>query len=84
MFKQCVFIYSFSAKRSRWINLYNYRPNPQGNVESGVGSGASRDVYSLFWTEVSDSYLIGTDQRAHLSGMAFIFQNEKAYLLRDV
>ena len=28
-----------------------------------MGSGASRDVCSLFWTEVSDSYLIGTDQR---------------------
>ena len=37
--------------------------NPQENVESGVGSGVSRDVYSLFWAEVSDSYLIGTDQR---------------------
>ena len=37
--------------------------DPQGNVESGVGSGVSRDVYSLFWAEVSDSYLIGTDQR---------------------
>ena len=29
--------------------------HPQGNVES--------DVYSLFWAEVSDNYLIGTDQR---------------------
>ena len=28
-----------------------------------MGSGVSRDVYSLFWAEVSDSYLIGTDQR---------------------
>ena len=28
-----------------------------------MGSGVSRDVYSLFWTDVSDSYLIGTDQR---------------------
>ena len=37
--------------------------NPQENVESGVGSRVSRDVYSLFWAEVSDSYLIGTDQR---------------------
>ena len=37
--------------------------DPQGNVESGVGSGASRDVYSLFWAEVSDRYLIETDQR---------------------
>ena len=36
--------------------------DPQGNVESGVGSGASRDVYSLFWAEVSDRYLIETDQ----------------------
>ena len=36
---------------------------PHGNVESGMGSGVSRDVYSLFWAEVSDSYLIGTDQR---------------------
>ena len=52
----------------------NFQPNvrdeivytiidPQGNVESGVGSGVSRDVYSLFWAQVSDSYLIGTDQR---------------------
>ena len=23
--------------------------DPQGNVESGVGSEVSRDVYSLFW-----------------------------------
>ena len=38
--------------------------DPQGNVESGVGSGVSRDVYSLYWVKVSDSYLIGTDQRA--------------------
>ena len=36
--------------------------DPQGNVQSGVGSGVSRDVYSLFLAEVSDSYLIGTDQ----------------------
>ena len=36
--------------------------NPQGNVESGSGSGVSRDVYSLYWAKVSDSYLIGTDQ----------------------
>ena len=36
--------------------------DPQGNVESGVGSGVSCDVCSLFWAEVSDSYLIGTDQ----------------------
>ena len=37
--------------------------DPQGNVESGVGSGVSCDVYSLFWAELSDSYLIGTDQQ---------------------
>ena len=37
--------------------------NPQRNVESVAGSGVSRDVYSLFWAEVSDSYLIDTDQR---------------------
>ena len=37
--------------------------DPQGNAENGVGSRVSRDVYSLFWDEVSDSYLIGTDQR---------------------
>ena len=37
--------------------------DPQGNVESGVGSEVSRDVYSLFWVEVSDSYVTGTDQR---------------------
>ena len=35
----------------------------QGKVESGVGSEVSWDVYSLFWAKVSDSYLIGTDQR---------------------
>ena len=34
----------------------------QGNVKSCVGSGVLRDVYPLFWAEVSDSYLIGTDQ----------------------
>ena len=28
-----------------------------------MGSGVSRDGYSLFWAAVSDSYLIGTDQR---------------------
>ena len=37
--------------------------DPHGNVESGMGSGVSRDVYSLFRAKVSDSYLIGTDQR---------------------
>ena len=37
--------------------------DPQGNIESGVGSGVSSDVYSLFWAEVSDSHLIGTDQQ---------------------
>ena len=36
--------------------------DPQGNVERGVESEVSRDVYSLFWVEVSDSYVIGTDQ----------------------
>ena len=36
--------------------------DPQGNVESGVGSEVSRDVYSSFWGKVSDSYLIETDQ----------------------
>ena len=51
----------------------NFQPNvrdeiiytiidPPGIVESGVESGVSRDVYSLFWAQVSYSYLIGTDQ----------------------
>ena len=31
--------------------------------EAGVGSGVSRDVYSLFWSEVCDSYMIGADER---------------------
>ena len=35
---------------------------PQGDIESGVRSGVSRDLHSLFWAEVSDSYSIGTDQ----------------------
>ena len=34
-----------------------------GREEAGVGSGVSRDVYSLFWSEVFDSYMIGADER---------------------
>ena len=37
--------------------------NQQGYVGSGVGSGVSHDVYSILLTEVSHSYLIGTDQQ---------------------
>ena len=51
--------------------------DPQGNVESSVGSGVSCDVYSLFWAKLSDSYLIGTDQQVPFVNMTFIVQNGK-------
>ncbi|XP_057316245.1 uncharacterized protein LOC130657280 [Hydractinia symbiolongicarpus] len=34
-----------------------------GLSENGVGSGVSRDVYSMFWKDVADSYLVGADER---------------------
>ena len=37
-----------------------------GREEAGVGSGVSGDVYSLFWNEVFDSYMVGADERAPL------------------
>lgn len=40
--------------------------DPKGNEEAGVGSGVSRDVYSSFWLEVADSYLIGEKERVPL------------------
>ena len=67
--------YFFRNQHLNSVYLYiRFQPNvqdeiiyaiidPQGNVESGVGSGVPRDVYLLCWAEVSDSYQIGTDQR---------------------
>ena len=37
--------------------------NPHGIEEVGVGSGISREVYSLFWKEVSKCLLIGESER---------------------
>ena len=34
----------------------------RGREEADVGSGVSRDVYSLFSSEVFDSYMIGVDE----------------------
>ncbi|XP_057309778.1 uncharacterized protein LOC130647812 [Hydractinia symbiolongicarpus] len=39
-----------------WIDL-------RGNKEKGCGSGVSRDVYSSFWRDVSDSLFIGEKER---------------------
>ena len=55
----CIFIYPFAVQDE----IIYTTIDSQGNFESGVGSVVSHDVYSLFWTEKSDSYLIGTDQR---------------------
>ena len=33
------------------------------NEEAAVGAGVSRYVYSSFWSEVFDSYMIGVDER---------------------
>ena len=35
----------------------------RGKSELGAGAGVSWDVYSLFWAEVSDSYMVGAEQR---------------------
>jgi len=37
--------------------------NEKGDEEKGIGLGVDREVYSMFWSDVSDSYLIGADQR---------------------
>ena len=35
----------------------------RGNEEIAQGSGVTRDVYTTFWEELADSYLIGEQQR---------------------
>jgi len=37
--------------------------DPRGQVESGMGIGVSRDIYSGFWREILDSLFIGDRQR---------------------
>ena len=37
--------------------------DPRGEEEMGAGSGVTRDVYSAFWQEVSNSFLIGELER---------------------
>ena len=37
--------------------------DPRGMEEKGRGTGVTRDVYSSFWFEVSDSCLIGEQER---------------------
>lgn len=37
--------------------------DPRGVTEMGRGCGVTRDVYSSFWVEISDSYLIGEQER---------------------
>ena len=37
--------------------------DPRGFDEPGVGSGVTRDVYSSFWNEVANCYLIGETER---------------------
>ena len=41
---------------TKWVD-------PRGKVEEGTGSGVYRDIYSTFWREVSDAYLIGEQER---------------------
>ena len=37
--------------------------NSKGEIEKGVGNGANREVYSLFWNEVATCCLIGEKER---------------------
>ena len=37
--------------------------DPRGIPEEGVGVGVTRDVYSAFWKEVGDGFLIGEGER---------------------
>ena len=37
--------------------------DPRGTIEAGRGTGVTRDVYASFWTDVTDSYLVGEKER---------------------
>ena len=37
--------------------------DPRGRPELGVGSGMNREIYSSFWLEVSNCYLLGKHER---------------------
>lgn len=37
--------------------------NQRGEKEDGVGSGVYRDVLSTFWCDISESLMIGEEER---------------------
>lgn len=37
--------------------------DPRGNEELGTGEGVTREVYSTFWSEIANGFLIGKKER---------------------
>ena len=60
--KKC-FILNFTLQPNVNDEIVYTANDTHGHEEAGVGSRFSRDVYSLFWSEVFDSYMIGADER---------------------